>query len=189
MYIPFAQFNARQVVLVLRTAGDPSRITPALRAAVKEIDSSLPLANVVTMETLLEQSVSQPRFLAALLTGFSLLAAVLALVGVYGLLSFSVSRRVRELGVRVALGAGRARVLRLVLAQSAALVVLGLILGCGCAFWLSRLLTTLLFGVQPGDPATIVAMAGAIAAAAMLASLPPALRASRIDPVVALREE
>jgi putative ABC transport system permease protein len=189
MYIPFPQFNVRQAVLVLRTTGDPARITPSLRAAVKEIDPSLPLANVVTMEKLLEQSVAQPRFLAALLTGFSLLAAVLALVGVYGLLSFSVSRRVRELGVRVALGAGRGRVLRLVLAQSAALVALGLILGAGSALGLSRVLATLLFGVQPGDPVTIIAMAGAIAASAMLASLPPALRASRIDPVVALRED
>lgn len=189
MYIPFAQFNARQVVLVLRTTGDPARVTPALRAAVKEIDPTLPLASVVTMETLLEQSVSQPRFLAALLTGFSLLAAALAVVGVYGLLSFAVSRRVRELGVRMALGAGRAHVLRLVFAQSATLVSVGLILGAGCAVGLSRVLTTLLFGVRPGDPLTIVAMACAIAAAAMLASLPPALRAARIDPVIALREE
>jgi putative ABC transport system permease protein len=133
--------------------------------------------------------VSQPRFLAALLTGFSLLAAVLALVGVYGLLSFAVSRRVRELGVRMALGAGRGRVLRLVLGQSAALVSLGLVAGTASAIALSRLLSTLLFGIRPGDPVTIIAMAGAIAAAAILASLPPALRASRIDPVVALREE
>ena len=137
----------------------------------------------------MDQSVAQPRFLAALLTGFSLLAAVLALVGVYGLLSFSVSRRARELGVRMALGAGRARVLRLVLGQSAALVSAGLIAGAGSALGLSRLLTSLLFGVRPGDPVTIVAMAGAIATAAILASVPPALRASRIDPVVALREE
>ena len=156
---------------------------------MKEIDPSLPLANVVTMASLLDQSVAQPRFLAALLTGFSLLAAVLALVGVYGLLSFAVSRRVRELGVRMALGAGRGRVLRLVLGQSAALVSAGLIVGVASAVGLSRLLATLLFGVRPGDPATVIAMAGAIAAAAMLASLPPALRASRIDPVVALREE
>ena len=96
---------------------------------MSEIDPSLPLANVKTMNELLAQSVSQPRFLAALLTGFSLLAALLALVGVYGLLSFSVSRRVRELGVRMALGAGRGRVLRLVLGQSAALVGIGLVAG------------------------------------------------------------
>ena len=189
MYVPFRQFGSRQAVVVLRTAGDPTLAAGALRAAMKQIDPSLPLANVVTMRTLLEQSVAQPRFLAALLSGFSLLAAILALVGVYGLLSFSVSRRVRELGVRMALGAGRGRVLGLVLRQSAVLVSVGLAAGIACAIGLSRLLATLLFGVRPGDPMTIIAMAAAIALAAILASLPPALRASRIDPVEALREE
>ena len=156
---------------------------------MREIDPALPLANIATLETLLDQSVAQPRFLAALLTGFAVLAAVLALVGVYGLLSFAVSRRVRELGVRMALGAGRARVVRLVLGQSAVLVVAGLAGGVGLALAVSRLLRTLLFGVRPGDPLTIAGMAVAIAVAAFLASLPPALRAARIDPVVALREE
>jgi putative ABC transport system permease protein len=189
LYVPFLQFNSRQAVLVLRTTGDPSRVTAALRAAMKEIDPALPLANVATLDTLLDQSVSQPRFLAALLTGFALLAAVLALVGVYGLLSFAVSRRVRELGVRMALGAGRARLLRLVLRQSAVLVIAGLAGGIVLAVVLSRVLRTLLFGVRPGDPLTIAAMALAIAIAAFVASLPPALRAARIDPVVALREE
>ena len=155
----------------------------------KEIDPSLPLANVVTMDTLLAQNVSLPRFLATLLTGFAALAALLALVGVYGLLSFSVSRRVRELGVRMALGAGRARVLRLVLAQSAVLVAAGLVAGVALSALLSRLLQTLLFGVRASDPLTLVSMAAAIAIAAMAASLPPALRAARVDPVVALRED
>ncbi len=189
MYVPYLQFNARQAIVVLRTTGDPSRSAAALRAAMREIDPSLPLSNVTTMETLLAQSVAQPKFLAALLTGFAALAAVLALVGVYGLLSFAVSRRVRELGVRMALGAGRARVIRDVLRQSATLVGAGLVSGAALAYGLSRLLRTLLFGVSAGDPSTIVAMAVAIAGAAIVASLPPALRASRIDPVVALREE
>jgi putative ABC transport system permease protein len=189
LYVPFTQFNSRQAVIVLRTVDDPARATAALRAAMRDIDPALPLANVTTMRTLMDRSLSQPRFLAALLTGFAGLAAVLALVGVYGLLSFSVSRRVRELGVRMALGAGRWRVVRLVLGQSAVLVTAGLVTGVAMAIALSRLLRTLLFGVRPGDPATIVAMACAIAVAAILASVPPALRASRIDPVVALREE
>jgi len=189
MYIPMRQFGTRQAVLVLRTTGDPARTAPALRAAMKEIDPALPLANVVTMDTLLAQSVSQPRFLATLLTGFAALAALLAVIGVYGLLSFSVSRRLRELGVRMALGAGRARVLRLVLGQSAWLVVTGLAAGVALSALLSRLLQTLLFGVGPGDPVTVVSMAAAIAVAAMAASLPPALRAARVDPLVALREE
>lgn len=189
MYIPYEQFNARQVVVTLRTAGDPARSASALRAVMREIDPALPLANVKTMDELLVQSVSQPRFLAAMLTGFALLAALLALVGVYGLLSFSVSRRTRELGVRMALGSGRSRVVTLVLSQSAALVGIGLAVGVALAVSLTRLLRTLLFGVQPGDPMTVTGMAAAIAFAAVLASLPPALRASRIDPVIALREE
>ena len=189
LYIPYQQFNARQVVVALRTTGDPARSAAALRAVMHEIDPALPLANVKTMNELLAQSVSQPRFLAALLTGFAGLAGLLALVGVYGLLSFSVSRRARELGVRLALGAGRSRVLTLVLGQSAALVGIGLVAGIALAVSLTRLLRTLLFGVQPGDPATVAAMAAGIALAALIASLPPALRAARIDPVVALREE
>jgi len=189
LYVPYLQFNSRQAMLVLRTTGDPARMTAALRAAMKEIDPALPLANVATLETLLDQSVAQPRFLAALLTGFALLAALLALVGVYGLLSFAVSRRVRELGVRMALGAGRARLLRLVLRQSAVLVIFGLAGGVALAVAVSRMLRTLLFGVRPDDPLTIAGMAAAIALAAFVASLPPALRAARIDPVVALREE
>ena len=189
IYIPFTQFANRQAAIVLRTIDDPARATAALRGALREVDPALPLANVTTMRTLMDRSVAQPRFLAAVLTGFAGLAAVLALVGVYGLLSFSVSRRVRELGVRMALGAGRWRVLRLVLGQSAVLVAAGLVAGVAMAIALSRLLRTLLFGVRPGDPATIAAMAAAIATAAVLASVPPALRASRINPVEALREE
>jgi ABC-type antimicrobial peptide transport system permease subunit len=189
MYIPYEQFVARQVVIALRTTGDPARSASALRAVMREIDPALPLANVRTMDQLLSQNIAQPRFLAALLTGFAGLAALLALVGVYGLLSFSVSRRARELGVRMALGAGRTRVVTLVLGQSAALVGIGLVAGVALAMTLTRLLRTLLFGVRPGDPTTVVAMAGGIALAALLASLPPALRASRIDPVIALREE
>jgi predicted permease len=189
MYVPYQQFNARQAIVVLRTTGEPARQASALRAVMRDIDPALPLANVKTMDELLAQSVAQPRFLAALLTGFAGLAALLALVGVYGLLAFSVSRRVRELGVRMALGAGRGRVVRLVLGHSAALVGIGLITGAALAFALTRLLRTLLFGVQPGDPATIAAMAVGVAVAALLASLPPALRAARIDPVVALRED
>jgi putative ABC transport system permease protein len=189
MYIPYEQFVARQVVIALRTTGDPARSASALRAVMREIDPALPLANVRTMDQLLSQNIAQPRFLAALLTGFAGLAALLALVGVYGLLSFSVSRRARELGVRMALGAGRTRVVTLVLGQSAALVGIGLVSGVALAMTLTRLLRTLLFGVRPGDPATVVAMAGGIALAALLASLPPALRASWIDPVIALREE
>jgi putative ABC transport system permease protein len=168
---------------------DPTKVTAGLRAAVHEIDPLLPVANVSTMEALLASNVAQPRFVAALLSAFGSVAAVMALVGVYGLLSFSVTRRVRELGVRMALGCGRARVLGLVLRQSAIVVGLGLGVGVALAYGLSRLLETLLFGISPHDPATISVTAVAIGLAAIVASVPPALRAARLDPVVALRED
>jgi ABC-type antimicrobial peptide transport system permease subunit len=156
---------------------------------MRDVDPALPLSNVAGMETLVERSVAQPRFLAVLLTGFAALAALLALVGVYGLLSFSISRRARELGLRMALGAGRARVVALVLAQSGWLVGVGLAIGAALAVALSRVMRTLLFGVGPGDPVTVALMAAGIAAAALAASLPPAFRAAGIDPVVVLRDE
>jgi predicted permease len=189
LYVPFQQFNARQAILVLRTTGDASRTAAALRAVMRDVDPALPLSNVAGMETLVERSVAQPRFLAVLLTGFAALAALLALVGVYGLLSFSISRRARELGLRMALGAGRARVVALVLAQSGWLVGVGLAIGAALAVALSRVMRTLLFGVGPGDPVTVALMAAGIAAAALAASLPPAFRAAGIDPVVVLRDE
>lgn len=189
MYIPFEQFGTQQMTLVLRTTSNPAAVAKSLRAAVKEIDPVLPLAAVSTMDALVSSSLSQPRFLATLLTAFAMLAALLALVGVYGLLSFSVSRRVRELGVRLALGAGRGRVLRLVLRQSALLVLAGITAGSVLSALLSQLLRTLLFGVAASDMPTLAAMAAALALCALTASLPPALRAARIDPVVALKEE
>ncbi|HTI36260.1 MAG TPA: ABC transporter permease [Vicinamibacterales bacterium] len=189
MYIPFTQFNVPQATLVVRTASDAATLATAVRASMKDVDPSLPLGSVTPMNTLLARNLSQPRFLAALLTAFALLASLLALVGVYGMLSFSVSRRVRELGVRIALGAGRGRVLRLVLGQSALLVLGGIVAGTALSAALSRLLQVLLFGVRAGDATTLAATAGAIALCAMAASVPPALRASRVDPVVALRAD
>jgi len=189
MYIPLEQFATQQMTLVLRTTSDPAAVARSLRAAVKEIDPGLPLANVTTMDALVARNLSQPRFLATLLTAFAILAALLALVGVYGLLSFSVSRRVRELGVRLALGAGRGRVLRLVLRQSAVLVLAGVAAGSVLSALLSQLLRTLLFGVAASDIPTLAATAAALGFCALTASVPPALRAARIDPVIALREE
>jgi putative ABC transport system permease protein len=189
MYIPFDQFGAQQLTLVLRTTSDPAAVARSLRAAVKEIDPVLPLAAVTTMDALVARNLSQPRFLATVLTGFASLAVFLALIGVYGLQSFTVSRRVRELGVRLALGAGRGRVLRLVLRQSALLVLVGVAAGAVLSVLLSRLLRTLLFGVAASDIATLAATAAAVGACALASSLPPALRAARIDPVIALKEE
>ncbi|HQX80601.1 MAG TPA: ABC transporter permease [Vicinamibacterales bacterium] len=189
MYMPYAQLSARGGWLVLRTKGDPSSLVPALRLAMREIDPNLPLASVRPMSALVAGSVAQPRFLATLLTWFSATAVVLALVGVYGLLAFAVSQRVREIGLRMALGASRAAVVLLILRQSLGVVLAGVVAGACAGAALSQVLKSFLFGVAPGDPATIATMAAFILLAALAASCVPALRASRIDPVVALRDD
>jgi putative ABC transport system permease protein len=189
MYVPYAQMGARGGWLVLRTSADPAAIVPALRLAMREVDPNLPLASVRPMSALVAGSVAQPRFLATLLTGFSSVAAVLALVGVYGLIAFSVGQRVREIGVRMALGATRASVVILVLRQSLGVVLAGVVAGVFAGAALSRVVESFLFGIEPGDPATIATLAALILAAALAASYVPARRASHIDPVVALRDD
>lgn len=189
LYVPYPQSAPRQGWLVLRTAGDPATVATPLRAAMKEVDSSLPLARVRAMATLVADSVAQARFLATLLTAFSGVAAVLALMGVYGLLSFSVSQRVREIGVRMALGSSRFAVVMLILKQSLAVVATGVVVGATAAYWLSRVVRSLLFGVAPGDMSTIGLMAVAVMVASLVASGLPARRAAGVHPVDALRDE
>lgn len=189
LYMPYVQFSQRQAWLVLRTTGDPSTVSAALRLAVRDVDPNLPLARVRTMASLVADSVAEPRFLATLLTGFSAVAAVLALMGVYSLLAFSVSQRIKEIGVRMALGATSGSVVRLVLRQSMTVVCVGIAIGATAAYALSQLVRAMLFAVQPGDPATTVAMAGLVVIASLIASFIPARRAAGIHPVVALRDE
>ena len=160
-----------------------------LRAAVREVDPLLPLAAIAPMDQLVARSLSQPRFLASVLSGFSGLAALLALVGIYGVMSYTVSRRTREIGVRMALGAERAAVMRLVMRQSLVLVGTGIAAGVVCSVLASRLLGNLLFGVRPGEPATVAVMALLTIIAGIAATYAPARRASRIDPLAALRED
>jgi putative ABC transport system permease protein len=189
MYLPYTQFPPRGGWLVLRTAGDPALLAPALRTAVRQVDPSLPLSSVAPMSRLVERSIAQPRFIAALLSGFALLALVLTLGGVYSVLSFACSRRTREIGVRMALGAERGAVVWMVLRHSLVLVVAGLALGVALALPLARALRSLLFGVGPSDPVTFGAMALLVVTAGLAASYLPARRAALVDPVVALRED
>jgi len=189
MYLPYVQLGARQGWIVLKTTGDPSQVAASLRQAMRDVDPNLPLARVRSMESLVADSVAQPRFLATLLTWFSAVAALLALMGVYGLLAFSVSQRVREIGVRMALGATRGSVVMLILRQSLTVVVAGVVIGAAAAFALSQVVKSLLFNVRPGDPATTAAMAAVIVVASLIASVIPAQRAAGIHPVVALRDE
>jgi putative ABC transport system permease protein len=189
MYLSFLQFGARSASLVLRTTVDASRVAAPLRAAVRDVDPQLPLAAIAPMDQLVARSLSQPLFLASVLSGFSGLAALLALVGIYGVMSYTVSRRRREIGVRMALGAERAAVMRLVLRQSLVLVGAGVTAGVVCSVLASRLLGNLLFGVRPGEPATVAVMALLTVIAGIAATYAPARRASRIDPLAALRED
>jgi predicted lysophospholipase L1 biosynthesis ABC-type transport system permease subunit len=189
LYVPCTQLASRMGWLVLRTAGDPAAVAPALRQAMRDVGPNLPLASVRPMATLVATSVAQPRFLATLLTSFSGVAAGLALVGIYGLLEFSVSRRTREIGVRMALGASRRSVVLLVIRQSLVVVMMGVVIGAAAGATLSRIGQSLLFGVAPGDPATVAGMAGLVMLAALLASYLPAQRAAGVDPVLALRNE
>lgn len=154
---------------------------PALRAAVRSLDPELPLENVMTMEARLSASVAQPRFYAALLTAFAGLAVALAVVGVYGVLSYGVLQRRREIGVRMAVGADAGAVLRLVMRQGATMSAAGLAIGFAASLLATQALTAFLFGVTPRDPAVFVGVLITLGAVGLLACYLPARRAARID--------
>ncbi|HVX40322.1 MAG TPA: ABC transporter permease [Gemmatimonadaceae bacterium] len=188
-YFPATQAPLRAMTVALRTAGDPASVLSSARQAVQSVDRELPLAGVNTLDQLVENSVGQRRLSMILLVAFSIIAIVLASIGIYGVTSYSVTQRTRELGIRMALGAARSRVLALVIGQGMALAALGVAIGLLAAFALTRLLASQLFGVGATDPATFLSTAGALVLVAFAATVVPALRATRVDPVVALRDE
>jgi len=175
--------------LVVRAGGDPLSLVPVIRSQVKALDPQLPLFNIMTLEQRVSDSVAQPRFFALLLTIFGVLALVLAMVGIYGLLSYHVAQCTREIGIRMALGAGRGQIFRLVLGQGAVLSGIGIAVGIGGAWATSRFLATMLFGVQPVDAATYAGISALMAGIALAAVYIPARRATAIDPIIALRQE
>jgi predicted permease len=195
-YLPMAQApNAawrwidRTMTLALRTAGEPMTAAPAMRDAVWSLDRSLPVYSIATMGERRTESLASSRFSTMLLTAFGGIALLLAAIGVYGVISYGVTQRAQEIGIRVALGAGRARVLRLVVGHAAALTGVGLLLGLAGAMLLSRLMGGLLFQVSPTDPPTLGAGVLVLSGVALLAALLPAERAARLDPSVTLRAE
>jgi putative ABC transport system permease protein len=194
-YVPHTQWHLsvgnpiRSMTLVVRTDGHPSTLTSPVRNIIRQLDANLPVADVRTMEDVVAGALSTPRFTSVLLSIFAALALTLSAVGIYGVLSYVVSRRTREIGIRVAIGAGRAQVLTMVLGSGVSLAVCGIAAGLVLAFGVTRLLQGLLHGVTPADPATFAAVAAALTAVAALASVVPAWRASRVDPVIALRSE
>ncbi len=177
------------VRIALRTSGDPLALAAAVRDQIRSLDRDQPVAEVFTMEQLIERSGSGSRFEALLLGGFAGLALVLAAVGIYGVVSYSVAQRTREIGVRCALGAGRREILSLILGHGARLIVAGMLLGLIGALGLTRFLSSLLFGVGAADPVTYAVVGATLSVAAIAACYVPARRATRIDPMVALRYE
>jgi ABC-type antimicrobial peptide transport system permease subunit len=194
-YVPHTQWHKsvgnpiRGMTLVVKAARDPRGLVNPVRQAIRSLYSSLPVANVRTMDDVVAATLSAPRFTGMLLGVFAALALALSAIGIYGVLSYIVSRRTREIGIRVAIGAGRAEVLKLVLRGGVGLAMIGIVIGLVLAAALSRLMATLLHDVQPGDPATFATVAAVLTAVAVAASLIPAIRATRVDPVRALKAE
>ena len=189
VFMPSAQRPQRNMAIVVRTAGDPLQTAGMLRAAVWAIDPEQPVAAIRALEQILYVSVARPRFNTILLAVFGGLATLLGAIGIYGLMSYSVSQRTQEIGIRMALGARRGDVARTVLGHGMRVVLVGVVLGLLGAFAATRLMSTLLFGVTPTDPVTFTAVPVLVVAVALVASYLPVRRATRIDPLEALRYE
>jgi putative ABC transport system permease protein len=189
VYRAFAQFPDPNLNVIIRTSGDPMALAGAARAQVEALDPNLPVGRIRTMESVVSEAAARSRLSSYLLTGFAAIAVLLAAIGLYGVISYGVAQRRGEIGVRMALGAGQGRILRLIVSQGMTLTLLGLALGLVGALALTRLLRSLLFGVATTDPVTFVAVPLVLAAVALLASYLPASRAARTDPASALRAQ
>jgi putative ABC transport system permease protein len=189
IYMPHTQLTMGLMTVVVRTTMDPISLAGGIGREVRALDPELPLGDVRTMEEVVDATLARPRTVSVLLTAFALIALVLAGVGVYGVMAYSVSQRTQEIGVRIALGATTDSVFRMVLGQALKLVAIGVVLGVVAAATLTRLLTTLLYNTEPWDPATFAATAVVLTLVAAFASYVPARRATRITPVEALRSE
>ena len=188
-YMPQSQLPFTQLIAVVKSTNDPRALTGSLTREVRAMDPELPIFSVKTMEEYISSSVAAPRFNTTLLSIFAAVALVLTIIGLYGVMSYSVAQRTNEIGIRMALGAQTRDVLGLIVKDGMKLVLLGLVLGISGALGLTRLLSTLLFGVTTRDPVTFVAIAALLSFVAILACYIPAWRATRVDPLEALRCE
>jgi putative ABC transport system permease protein len=189
MYVPFAQAPLYGAEVVVRSSLSSSSVAAGIREAVRSIDKNLPVTDIEPLNDALGKSISQERFRTFLLGSFSAIALVLAAVGIFGVMSYSASQRTREIGIRMALGAGRGEVLRLILGQGMKLALFGLGIGVVAALLLTRLMSSLLYSVSATDPVTFASVTIILLSVALTACYIPARRAMRVDPMVALRHE
>jgi putative ABC transport system permease protein len=186
-YQPLAQRPFSSMAFVVRTTGDPARLAGAVRREVAALDPALPVAKVATMDEHVERALSSPRFMSALIAAFGALALALAVVGIYGVMSYSVSERTRELAIRAALGARRADVLRLVIGKALSLALAGIAAGLASSILLGKTLRGLLFGIGASDSLTLAGASALLLLVALLAAAIPAVRAMRVDGAQVLR--
>jgi ABC-type antimicrobial peptide transport system permease subunit len=189
VYLPHPQYRTGYLTLVVRTQSDPLSLVGAVRQQILKVDPEQAASNVASMDQVLSDSVASRRFSAALLGSLAALGLLLAAVGVYGVLSYGVSQRTREIGIRMALGAARNDVLSLVVGQGLNLLLMGVGIGIVVALLVTRFISGLLFGVNASDPVTFAGVVVFLATMALLACYVPARRAARVDPMVALRYE
>jgi putative ABC transport system permease protein len=189
VYVPFQQEVRGSMTLIVKSASDPAALLRGIRGAIASIDKDQPVVAIATMQQLVRDSVSDRRITFIVLGSLSALALVLAAIGIYGVISYSVAQRTQEIGIRIALGAQSGDVLRMVIAQGARIAGAGILIGLAASFALTRLMTKLLFSVSPADPATFAAVIVVLGGVAMLASYIPARRTLRVDPMSALRCE
>jgi putative ABC transport system permease protein len=188
-YLPYSQYANRTMNLVIRGTQDPTRLVAALRSEVRALDPGLPVSNVKTVSQMIDERISPKRLMTYILAVFALSALLLASVGIYGVMSYAVAQRTQEIGIRMALGARAVDVLKLVIGNGMSLALIGVAIGLAGAFALTRLLANLLFQVSPTDKATFAGVAISLIVVALLACYIPARRATKVDPLVALRDE
>jgi putative ABC transport system permease protein len=188
-YMPYRQNTWRGQHVVMRASTDPRTLANGVREIVRALDRNIPVTAMKTMDELMVASTAPPRFRTVLVTVFALVGLLLAAIGIYGVMAYAVAERTHELGVRIALGANRASVLRLVLGEAFVLAAAGIALGLAGAFATTRLIQSLLFGVTSTDAVTFAAISATLAVTALVASYIPGRRATRVDPMIALRYE
>jgi putative ABC transport system permease protein len=188
-YAPFNTWALGAFAVLVRTDADPRVVEGRVKSIVRELDPNLPIFGLTTLQQAVSDSVSQPRFYMVLLGAFAAIALLLAALGIYGVISYAVSQRTRELGIRVALGATREKIIRLVIAEGVWLAGAGVVLGVFASLALTRALASLLFGVGKLDPFALAAAPVVLMAAALLGCYLPARRAAKVDPVIAMRND